>query len=119
MFKPHGIVIPVVTPFDENGQFMEEEYKKLLELSSSGKNEAVNTINQKILEAIMLGRERLSGKKRGSKDSFEWKLSETEVSQDDIGRSILAKFSDDIRISVTSSCVELIVEKKTREPVVA
>lgn len=96
-----------------------EEYKKLLELSSTGKNEAVNTINQKILEAIMLGRERLSGKKRGGKDGFEWKLSETEVSQDDIGRSILAKFSDDIRISVTSSCVELIVEKKTREPVVA
>ena len=31
MFKPHGIVIPVVTPFDEKGRFMEDEYKKLLQ----------------------------------------------------------------------------------------
>ena len=31
MFKPKGIVIPVVTPFDENGKFMDEEYKKLLQ----------------------------------------------------------------------------------------
>ena len=31
MFKPHGIVIPVVTPFDDNGNFKEDEYKKLLQ----------------------------------------------------------------------------------------
>ncbi|MBQ7665710.1 MAG: dihydrodipicolinate synthase family protein [Synergistaceae bacterium] len=31
MFKPKGIVIPVVTPFDDNGKFKEDEYKKLLQ----------------------------------------------------------------------------------------
>ncbi len=31
MFKPSGIVIPVVTPVDENGNFAEESYKKLLQ----------------------------------------------------------------------------------------
>lgn len=31
MFKPHGITIPIVTPFDDSGKFMEEEYKKLLQ----------------------------------------------------------------------------------------
>ncbi len=31
MFKPKGIVIPVVTPFDDNGKFLEDDYKKLLQ----------------------------------------------------------------------------------------
>ena len=31
MFKPKGIVIPVVTPIDDDGNFLETEYKKLLQ----------------------------------------------------------------------------------------
>lgn len=30
-FKPSGIIIPVVTPVDENGKLLEAEYKKLLQ----------------------------------------------------------------------------------------
>ncbi|MBQ6435016.1 MAG: dihydrodipicolinate synthase family protein [Synergistaceae bacterium] len=31
MFKPKGIVIPVVTPIDDDGNFLEDEYKRLLQ----------------------------------------------------------------------------------------
>ena len=31
MFKPKGIVIPVVTPIDDDGKFLEDEYKRLLQ----------------------------------------------------------------------------------------
>jgi hypothetical protein len=91
-----------------------EEYKKMLALSSSGKNAAVNNINQKIMEAMLYGSQRLSGKKKGSKDSFEWKLSDEQVEEADIGKSILAKLANDIRINILSDRVELIVLKTNK-----
>ena len=94
-----------------------EEYKRMVALSSSGKNAAANSINQKITEAMLLGSQQLSRRKKGSKDaksSFEWKLSDEEISEADIGKSILAKVANDVRINILSDRVELIVMKTTK-----
>ncbi|MCR5575786.1 MAG: mechanosensitive ion channel family protein [Oscillospiraceae bacterium] len=91
-----------------------EEYKKMVALSSSGKNAAVNNINQKIMEAMLYGSQRLSGKKKGSKDSFEWKLSDEQIEEADIGKSILAKLANDIRINILPDRVELVVLKTNK-----
>jgi len=86
-----------------------EEYKKLVELSSSGHNDGIGTLNQRIMEAIMLGRRRIEEK--GDKHRFEWSLSADEINEDEIGRSILTSLADDIRISVKEDSVELLVVK--------
>lgn len=88
-----------------------EEYKKMVALSSAGRNEAVTSINRRILEAMVLGRQRLMDKKKSGKETFEWKLSDSEVTEEEIGKSILTKFANDVRISVTDSWVEMIVMK--------
>ena len=86
-----------------------EEYKKLVELSSTGHNDGIGTLNQRIMEAIMLGRRRIEEK--GDKHRFEWSLSSDEINEDKIGRSILTSLADDIRISVKEDSVELLVVK--------
>ena len=36
-FKPHGIVVPIVTPVTQDGKFNEKAYRDLIEyLASSG-----------------------------------------------------------------------------------
>ena len=88
-----------------------EEYKKLLEVSSSGRNEAANSFTVRIWEAVLIGLKNPVTKDRNSKDRYEWQLSDANVSAEEIGKSILAAVASDIRVSVTSERVEVIVSK--------
>ncbi len=87
-----------------------EAYKKLIMLSSSGRNEAANTITGKVWEAVLMGLKRPPEKDKG-KNSFVWRLSEAGVDEEEIGKSILGAVASDVRVSVTTERVELIVSK--------
>ena len=88
-----------------------EEYQKLIQLSSKGRNDAAKSINTRIMEAVLLGRDKLLSKKK----TFEWQLSEEKVNEEEIGKSILGKMASDVRVCVTEKWVELIVVKKNGE----
>ncbi len=89
-----------------------EEYKKLLQVSSSGRNEAAS-FSSRIWEAVLSGVKNPSGsKKKGAKPSdYQWQLSDIGISEEEIGKSILGAVASDIRVSVTSEKVEIIVAK--------
>jgi len=90
-----------------------DEYKKLLSLSSSGKNEAVNSLKTKIIETMATGL--ISSNSPGSKDSgFEWSiLDEPNAAQ--IGESLLMALADDIKVTVTRETVTLVVIKTLQQ----
>ena len=67
----------------------------------------------RIIEAVVLGREKLLSRKKPQKEPFEWQLSKEKLEEGEIGKSILGKLADDIRVCVTEEWVELIVMKKT------
>ena len=84
-----------------------EDYKRLLSFSSSGKNEAVNSLSGRIAEKVLLGMRRTND--TASKDGeYEWSLSES-GQKDDLGESIIASIADDIKVSVTKERVDLVV----------
>ena len=87
-----------------------EAYKKLIMLSSTGRNEAANSITGKVWEAVLMGLKRPPEKDKG-KNSFVWRLSEAGVDEEEIGKSILGAVASDVRVSVTTERVELIVSK--------
>ena len=87
-----------------------EAYKKLIMLSSTGRNEAANSITGKVWEAVLMGLKRPPEKGKG-KNSFTWQLSEAGVDEEEIGKSILGAVASDVRVSVTTERVELIVSK--------
>lgn len=88
-----------------------DEYKKLLSLSSSGKNEAVNTFAKKIFEKVVTGLNRSSNTEETTGD-YEWSLQDNASDKEgEIGESILASISDDIKVTVTKDMVELVVIK--------
>ena len=89
-----------------------EEYKKLLEVSSTGRNEAANSFTVRIWEAVLVGLKNPVTKDKNSKARYEWQLSDASVSAEEIGKSILAAVASDIRVSVTSERVEVIVTKE-------
>ena len=89
-----------------------EEYKKLIKLSSSGRNEADNGLSGRIWDAMLMGlKQRPGGKGKSGRDSYEWQLSDAAVSEEEIGESILGAMASDIRVSVTAERVELTVSK--------
>ena len=57
-----------------------------------------------------MGLKRPAGRGK-DRDSYEWHLSDTAVSEEEIGQSILGAMASDIRVSVTSERVELTVSK--------
>ena len=87
-----------------------EAYKKLIMLSSTGRNEAANSITGKVWEAVLMGLKRPPEKGKG-KNSFTWQLSEAGVDEEEIGKSSLGAVASDVRVSVTTERVELIVSK--------
>ena len=89
-----------------------DEYQNLIRLSSSGRNDAVKGVNLRIIEAVVVGREKLLSRKKPQKEPFEWQLSKEKLEEGEIGKSILGKLADDIRVCVTEEWVELIVVKK-------
>ena len=94
-----------------NARIGSEEYKKLIKISSSGRNDADNGFSGKIWNAVLMGLKRPNGKGKGSKGSYEWRLSDTAVSEEEIGQSILGAMASDIRVSVTTERVELTISK--------
>ena len=100
-----------------------EEYKRLLSLSTSGKNEAITTLKGKILETMATGirSNTESGSDAASEsgdNDFEWSIhDEPDAAQ--IGESILAALADDIKVNVTREKVELLVIKTVSQKVQA
>ncbi len=90
-----------------------DEYKKLLQVSSSGRNEASNSFSDRIWSAVFMGIKPPKARRRKNvkAGNFEWKLSGADVSEEEIGNSVLGAIASDIRVSVTSEGVEIIVEK--------
>ena len=89
------------------------EYQKLLEISSSGKNEVVNTINRRILEAVLIGINKLQNKNKEQSDrTYKWSLDKDQVDVDEIRKSILGKIASGVQVSVTPRWVEMVVVKE-------
>jgi small-conductance mechanosensitive channel len=88
-----------------------EAYKKLIMLSSTGRNEAANSITGKVWEAVLMGLKRPPEKGNKGKSNFVWQLSEAGVDEEEIGKSILGAVASDVRVSVTTERVELIISK--------
>jgi small-conductance mechanosensitive channel len=86
-----------------------EEYKRLIGLSSSGRNEALSGLGGRIFDAMMRGV--TSVDKEESSQEYEWELDKKEVSQDELSESILGALSSDIKVSVTREKVEFVVAK--------
>ena len=91
-----------------------EEYKKLIEVSTSGRNEAVNDFYGRIWEAVLVGLRRPQEKNRDMKESYEWNLNEAGMTEEEIGKSILGAVASNVRVNVTSERVELIVSKSNK-----
>ncbi|MBR6487065.1 MAG: hypothetical protein IKT17_10285, partial [Lachnospiraceae bacterium] len=87
-----------------------KEYRKLLSLSTSGKNEAVKGLPSMLLEKMIVGIKDISdtGKER---NSHVWSMSNGDFDEAEIGESILTAIASDIRVSVTSEKVEFVVIK--------
>ena len=81
---------------------------RLLSLSSSGRNEANNSLPQKIWEKVIVGL-RTTEDNTNANDNYEWSMHDNEPSAHEIAESILVALADDIRVSVTKTHVELTV----------
>lgn len=83
-----------------------DEYKDLIGLSSSGRNEAVKDLSGKIREIMVMG---LNAATQRGKEEYSWSLKADFANEDEIGRNILTTVADDIRVSVSQVQVEFIV----------
>ncbi|MCR5407436.1 MAG: mechanosensitive ion channel family protein [Lachnospiraceae bacterium] len=93
--------------------FGTEVYKRLISLSSSGKNEAVKSFAGKIWEKMLAGIKTAS--EDGPDSGYEWSLRESGQEEDGYGESILTSLADDVKVSVTKEKVELIVVKSVQQ----
>ncbi|MBR5360779.1 MAG: mechanosensitive ion channel family protein [Lachnospiraceae bacterium] len=91
-----------------------QEYRKLLSLSSSGKNEAVTGFTAMIMEKMLVGIKDISENKQDRVDRV-WSLKRGDFDESAIGESILTALADDIRVSVTSEKVDFVVIKSTQK----
>ena len=87
-----------------------EEYKRLLSLSTSGKNEAIKTISDKIRETVTTG---ILNNSDDKAQDFEWSIHD-EPNTVQIGESILVSLADDIKVNVTREKVEILVVKSVK-----
>ncbi len=83
-----------------------KEYKRLLDLSSSGKNEAINSIPGRVFEAMRMGIEAMMS---GNSSQYEWKLDRSSFSQKELNESILAATAGEITVHILKDQVEFIV----------
>lgn len=83
-----------------------DEYKKLLNLSSTGKNEAIQGFSGKIWEVMTTG--------LSKKENYEWSMNEGGEGQKDLGESILTSMASDIKVSIDRERVEFIVVKSAK-----
>ena len=83
-----------------------DEYKKLLNLSSTGKNEAIQGFSGKIWEVMTTG--------LSNKGNFEWSMNENGINEKELGESILTSMASDIKVSIDRERVEFIVVKSAK-----
>ena len=88
-------------------QIGSDEYKKLLNLSTSGRNETVKNFGDKIREIMIIGIKSTEERDK----SYKWSLSDNENNTDNLGESLISAMADDVRVSVTRNKVELVIEK--------
>ena len=106
-----GITYRIHLSFAE--QMGNEEYQKLLNLSSSGKNEAIKGFAAHIWEAVLKGLDVTMGDSTAKKD-YEWSIKDDKLNEDELSESILAAMASDIKVSVTRQKVELVVIKSSQ-----
>ena len=92
-----------------------EEYKRILALSTSGKNEAVKTLTAKIMETMATG---IRGNTGDKSQDYVWSIHD-EPNAVQIGESILVGMADDIKVNVTHEKVEMLVIKQVKPPVLS
>ncbi|MCR5355790.1 MAG: hypothetical protein K6E63_00150, partial [Lachnospiraceae bacterium] len=98
-----------------NAKIGSNEYRKLLSLSSSGKNDAIPGLSGKLKEIILLGISNVtSDNDQTGRNDYRWALSENGINEDEIGESILTSIASDIKVSVTKEKVEFLVIKSTQ-----
>ena len=102
-----GVVFRIHSSFD--AQIGSEEYKKLMGLSTSGRNEALSGLGGRIFDAMMRGI--ASDDKNDENHSYQWEINKKDMSQDEMCESILGAISNDIKVSVAREKVELVIEK--------
>ena len=83
-----------------------KEYKRLIDVSSSGKNDAISTIPGRVFEAMRLGLEAMIS---GNNSQYEWKLDKSHFSQKELNESILAATAGEITVHILKDQVEFIV----------
>ncbi|MCR5420678.1 MAG: mechanosensitive ion channel family protein [Lachnospiraceae bacterium] len=89
-----------------------QEYKRLLDLSSSGKNEAVSGLSAKIWEIMLTGVKSVDNENNKKDEDYEWSINDFEDNEDIISQSLLTSVADDIKISVTRNHhIEFVVIK--------
>ena len=106
-----GITYRIHLSFAE--QMGNEEYQKLLNLSSSGKNEAIKGFAAHIWEAVLKGLDVTMGDSTAKKD-YEWSIKDDKLNEDELSESILAAMASDIKVSATRQKVELVVIKSSQ-----
>ncbi|MCR5232713.1 MAG: mechanosensitive ion channel family protein [Lachnospiraceae bacterium] len=98
------------------------EYKKLINLSSSGKNEASKGFTARIWDIMIRGLNdtQNSDNDKNNNDTgtgYNWSLSEAdEINEEEISESILGAIADDIKVSVTKDRVDFMVIKSLQSP---
>jgi hypothetical protein len=86
------------------------EYNKLLNISTSGKNDAIQGFAAYIWEVVHKGIDSTLND-ISDKSSYEWSLSDDEINVDELSESILAAVASNIKVSVSKEKVEIIVIK--------
>ncbi len=97
-------------------QINQKSYVRLMNLSTSGKNEAVGGIAGAFQNVILRGLRVFSGDGSKEQNEYNWSLKNDSELQKDIGHSILVALSDDVSIKVTKEAVKLEISKTNKEP---
>ena len=90
-----------------------EKYKRLIGISTSGRNEAISGLGGRIFDAMMRGVSTLE-KDTADEQEYEWELDKGDMSQDELSESILGAIASDIKVSVTRERVEFVVIRSTQ-----
>ncbi|WP_408071591.1 mechanosensitive ion channel family protein [Butyrivibrio sp. JL13D10] len=87
-----------------------KEYKRLIALSSTRRNEAISGFASRIFDAMVRGIQ--SAEKSDNNQKYEWDIDRDDVPQNELSESILAALASGIKVGVTKEKVEFVVEKK-------
>ena len=95
----------------------ERLYNRLMNISSSGKNEGATPLVGAFQKVVLKGMKLFSNENEDAANSvsnYSWNLSEDDDIQSEIGQSILTSLSDDVKINITKSAVKVEIMKKVK-----